>query len=72
MNVGAAAQKVALFRWTAGLGPERPIYAITYSQDGQETGRGFARGDELEEWRKDLEADGWRVIIQEQDPEATP
>jgi len=40
-----------------------PIYAISYSENGREVNRGFARGDELDDWRNDLTAAGWRVEI---------
>lgn len=55
--------RVAVFERAQDLGPGRPVYAITYSEDGQPTARGFARGDELELWRSDLEEGGWQVVI---------
>lgn len=40
-----------------------PIYAISYSENGREVNRGFARGDQLDDWRNDLTAAGWSVEI---------
>ena len=55
-----AAPKVAVLRRAADLG-SLSMYAITYTVDGHVTGRGFARGDELDAWREDLVAHGWTL-----------
>lgn len=52
--------KVAKLRPNSYLG-DTLIYSIVYLQDGVAVGRGFARGDELDEWRTDLKAAGWTL-----------
>lgn len=52
--------KVAQLRPSSYLGGIL-IYSIVYLQDGVPVGRGFARGDELDEWREDLKAAGWTL-----------
>lgn len=55
-----SASRVARFEEAPRLGRVR-IFAITYSENGVPMAHGFARGDELDEWVRDLEAAGWTV-----------
>ena len=52
--------RIARFEKTAGLGGVR-IFYVTYYANGTAIGQGLARGDELDEWVRDLEAHGWAV-----------
>lgn len=40
-----------------------PVYRILYTDDGVIQGGGFARGNQLDEWKTDLTAQGWHVEI---------
>jgi hypothetical protein len=55
--------RVVTFQWTPGLIPGRPVYAMTWTVNGQDISSGFARADELDAWRSDLENDGWTMIV---------
>ncbi|GAA0918525.1 hypothetical protein [Nonomuraea longicatena] len=39
------------------------VFRVLYTDDGRILGGGFASGDELDKWEKDLTEDGWAVEI---------
>lgn len=63
-------QKVAVIRRAPSLG-EHHFYAITYTRDGDVTGKSIARADEIDAWRKDLIETGW-TLAEHSDSEPEP
>ncbi|TMR97884.1 hypothetical protein [Nonomuraea basaltis] len=59
----SSASRVATFTPQGALRPDSPgqVYGITYAENGEIVGRGFARSDELASWHEDLTAGGWTV-----------
>lgn len=53
-----------------GLGATRPVHSVTYFEHGHEVAVGYARGDELDAWRADLDAEGW--VVDDREAVKTP
>lgn len=57
-----ATPKVAIIEPTPQV-LSKPVYSIHYWRYGRSDGQSLARGDQLDEWRCDLAADGWDVRL---------
>ena len=68
MSTPASPKGIARIRPAAPL-LRQPMYTIAYLRDETCVGLSYARGDELDAWRADLQADGWQLDEETGDPE---
>ncbi|WP_433259276.1 hypothetical protein ACQPYK_49710 (plasmid) [Streptosporangium sp. CA-135522] len=54
-------EKIATITAQPGMRPGTVIHLITYTEDGQDVGRSYARPEDLDEWKADLTVQGWTV-----------
>jgi len=61
--------RVATVRLTDEFGP-RPLYLVTYTEDGRPAGRSLAGEENIEQWRDHLREGGW--IVEDADEDTVP
>ena len=68
MSTPASPKGIARIRPAAPL-LTQPMYMIVYLRDEICVGVSYARGDDLDAWKRDLKAAGWQLDEGASDPE---